>query len=52
MATQDYFKELKKLKYAEEHDLVSDLINQNNWINNPDISQNASLIVEIGRAHV
>ena len=46
MATQDYFKELKKLKYAEEHDLVSDLINQNNWINNPDISQNASLIVE------
>ena len=46
MATQDYFKELKKLKYAEEHDLVSDLINQNNWINNADISQNASLIVE------
>ena len=46
MATQDYFKELKKLKYAEEHDLVSDLINQNNWINNADISKNASLIVE------
>tara|TARA_Y100000748_G_scaffold204437_1_gene171169 strand:+ start:3106 stop:6192 length:3087 start_codon:yes stop_codon:yes gene_type:complete len=46
MAAEDYFKELKKLKYAEEHDLVNELINRNVWINNPDISQNASLIVE------
>ena len=46
MATEDYFKDLKKLKYAEEHKLVSELINKNDWINNPDISQNASLIVE------
>ena len=46
MATQHYFQELKKLKYAAEHDLVSNLIDKNDWINNPDISQNASLIVE------
>ena len=46
MATEDYFKDLKKLKYAEEHELVSELISKNDWINNPDISQNASLIVE------
>ena len=46
MATEDYFKDLKKLKYAEEHELVSELISKNDWINNPDINQNASLIVE------
>ena len=46
MATEDYFKDLKKLKYAKEHDLVNSLINKNDWINNPDISKNASLIVE------
>ena len=46
MTTQHYFQELKKLKYAEESKLVNNLINENNWINNPNISQNASSIVK------
>ena len=46
MTTQNYFKELQKLKYSEEHKLVNDLIKENNWINNPDISRNAYQIVE------
>tara|TARA_A100001234_G_scaffold81333_1_gene71818 strand:+ start:935 stop:4012 length:3078 start_codon:yes stop_codon:yes gene_type:complete len=46
MTTQHYFQELKKLKYAEESKLVNNLINENDWINNPNISQNASSIVK------
>ena len=46
MTTQHYFQELKKLKYAEESKLVNNLINENDWINNPNISRNASSIVK------
>ena len=46
MTTQHYFHELKKLKYADESRLLDNLINKNDWINNPSISQNASSIVE------
>jgi len=46
MATQHYFQELKKLKYADESKLLNNLINKNDWINNPSISQKASSIVE------
>ena len=46
MSTDSYFKELQKLKYRDETNLVSDLIHQNDWINEKTISQNAEEIVK------
>ena len=45
MSTDSYFKELQKLKYRDETNLVSDLINDHQWISEKIISQNAEEIV-------
>ena len=45
MSTQSYFKDLQQLKYRDEINLVSDLIDHNDWINEKEISQNAEEIV-------
>ena len=45
MSTQSYFKDLQQLKYRDEINLVSDLIDHNDWINEKVISQNAEEIV-------
>ena len=41
MSTETYFKDLQKLKYRDETSLVSDLIQNHDWINEKIISQNA-----------
>ena len=46
MSTQSYFKDLQQLKYRDEINLVSDLIDHNDWINEKVISQNAEEIVK------
>ena len=46
MSTDSYFKDLQKLKYQDESNLVQNLIDSNNWINNSSIYQNAELIVK------
>ena len=45
MSTESYFKELQKLKYQDESNLVQNLIDTNSWMNNPSIYENAELIV-------
>ena len=45
MSTDSYFKELQKLKYRDETNLVSGLINDHQWISEKIISQNAEEIV-------
>ena len=45
MSTNSYFKELQKLKYRDETNLVSDLISNHQWISEKIISQNAEEIV-------
>ena len=39
MSTQSYFKDLQQLKYRDEINLVSDLIDHNDWINEKIISE-------------
>ena len=46
MSTETYFKDLQKLKYRDETSLVSDLIQNHDWINEKLISQNAEEIVK------
>ena len=46
MSTHSYFKDLQQLKYRDEINLVSDLIDHNDWINEKVISQNAEEIVK------
>ena len=46
MSSQSYFKDLQQLKYQDEINLVSDLIDHNGWINEKVISQNAEEIVK------
>ena len=46
MSTETYFKDLQKLKYRDETSLVSDLIQNHDWINEKSISQNSEEIVK------
>ena len=46
MSTHSYFKDLQQLKYRDEINLVSDLIDHNDWINEKVISKNAEEIVK------
>ena len=39
MSTDSYFKDLQQLKYRDEINLVSDLIDHNGWINENNISK-------------
>ena len=45
MSTQSYFKDLQQLKYRDEINLVSDLIDHNDWINEFELSLNGDYIL-------
>ena len=45
MSTETFYRDLQKLKYRDEISLVTDLIQNHDWINQKIISQNAEEIV-------